>query len=119
MLWAQWYTRIVGIFFVLVAITLIADYATHGFRPETMHKIFHVALGIAVIGYGWKNPAWWRLFPLISGAFFLFVACFGVLFPDFGALDAFNRIDTILHALVGISGTLIGAYAAHASHRHA
>ena len=32
----------------------------------------------------------------------------GQLFPDFGGLDAFNRMDTILHSTVGASGLLIG-----------
>lgn len=105
---AKWYLRIVGIFFVLVSVSLIADFIAFGFRPETMHKIFHVALGSIVLAYGWSNPLWWRAFALGNGAFFSFVALFGILFPDFGGLDAFNRTDTILHAIVGLSGLIIG-----------
>ena len=104
----KWYTRIIGIFFVLVVITLIADYSKFGHRPETWHKIFHVLLGTAVLYYGWSNKGFWKPFCLANGAFFTYVALFGVVFPDFGGLDAFNRLDTILHGIVGISGLTIG-----------
>ncbi|MBI4474900.1 MAG: hypothetical protein HY646_19675, partial [Acidobacteria bacterium] len=50
----------------------------------------------------------WRPFCLVNGGFFLFLALFGVTFPDFGGLDAFNSLDTILHGLVGASGLTIG-----------
>ena len=103
----KWYTRIIGIFFVLVAITLITDYLKFGHRPETWHKIFHVLLGVIVLHYGWNNKAFWKPFSLANGAFFTFVALFGFAFPDFGGLDAFNRLDTILHSIVGISGLLV------------
>lgn len=105
---SQWYTRGIGIGFVLVVISLFIDYAQFGFRPESMHKIFHVLLGIIVLMGGWNNDIWWKTFPLANGAFFIFVAAFGALFPDFGGLDAFNTTDTILHALVGITGLSIG-----------
>ena len=36
---------------------------------------------------------------------------FGWLFPDFGGLDAFNHLDTVLDSVVGISGLLIGSFA--------
>ena len=55
---AKWYLRIIGIFFVLVSVPLIADYAQFGFRPETMHKVFHVLLGLIVVRYGWNDPRW-------------------------------------------------------------
>lgn len=106
---AKWYLRIIGIFFVLVSISLVADMIAHGFRPETMHKVFHVALGAVVLRYGWANPSWWGPFAIGNGAFFSFVALFGILFPDFGGLDAFNRTDTILHSIVGLSGLIIGS----------
>ncbi len=105
---AKWYTRIIGIFFILVVFSFISDYLEFGFRPETMHKIFHGILGIIVVWLGWRSEAWWRVFPIANGAFFSFVALFGWLFPDFGGLDAFNRLDTILHLIVGISGLIIG-----------
>lgn len=102
------YTRIIGIFFVLVVISLIADYTKFGYRPETWHKIFHVLLGLIVLRYGWNNTKFWKPFCLANGAFFLLVAAFGFTWPDFGNLDAFNRLDTILHSIVGVSGILIG-----------
>ena len=108
---SKWYTRIIGIFFLLVAVSLAADYLRLGFRPETMHKVFHVLLGAFVARYGWNSAAWWRTFPLANGGFFCFVGLFGWLFPDFGGLDAFNRMDTLLHSAVGSSGVLIGVFA--------
>lgn len=102
------YTRVIGIFFLLISVSLIGDWLRFGHRPETWHKVFHVFLGIAILKYGWKNPAFWRPFSLINGCFFLFVSAFGFTFPDFGGLDAFNRLDTLLHFTVGISGLLIG-----------
>ncbi|MDP3964015.1 MAG: hypothetical protein Q8Q39_06000 [bacterium] len=104
---AKWYTRVVGLFFVLVALSLAVDLVKFGFRPETMHKIFHVLLGIAVIRWGWNNHRWWKKFPIINGAFFCGVGLFGWLFPDFGGLDAFNRLDTILHSTVGVMGLVV------------
>jgi len=104
----KWYTRIIGIFFVLVAISLILDFYKFGHRPETWHKIFHVIVGSVVLYYGWNNKKFWKPFCLINGAFFAYVAIFGFVFPDFGGLDAFNSIDTILHGIVGIGGLSIG-----------
>ena len=104
----KWYTRIIGIFFVLVVITLIADYSKFGQRPETWHKAFHVLLGTIVLYYGWSNKNFWEPFSLANGAFFTFVALFGLTFPSFGNLDAFNNLDTILHSIVGISGLIAG-----------
>lgn len=104
----KWYTRIISVFFTLVVFSLIFDWYTFGHRPETWHKVFHFLLGVVVLRYGWNNPKWWRPFCLINGAFFTFVAVFGWTFPDFGGLDAFNRVDTILHSIVGASGLLIG-----------
>jgi len=105
---SKWYTRIIGVFFVLIIISLGSDYLQFGFRPETMHKIFHVGLGILIIYFGWNNKNWWHGFPLINGSFFTFVALFGLLFPDFANLDAFNTTDTVLHSIVGLSGLAIG-----------
>ena len=102
------YTRIIGIFFVLVAASLIFDYSKFGYRLETWHKIFHVALGIIVLYYGWNNKKFWKPFSLANGAFFTVIALFGFVIPDFHGLDAFNRIDSILHGIVGVSGLLIG-----------
>ena len=108
MTWAKWYTRIIGVFFILIIISLINDYLKFGFTAETMHKIFHIGVGIIVVYYGWNNPRWWRPFALINGSFFTFVAIFGFLFTDFAGLDAFNTLDTTLHSIVGLSGLIIG-----------
>ena len=102
------YTRAIGVAFILVIISLLIDLQKFGFRPESMHKIFHIVLGVIVVWYGWNNKRWWITFPLINGAFFSFVAVFGLLFPDFGGLDAFNATDTILHSFVALSGFGIG-----------
>ncbi len=102
------YTRVVGVFFVLVVVSLIFDFIQFGHRAESWHKIFHVLLGIAVIRFGWNNKNFWRPFCLWNGAFFTLVGLFGWVYPDFAGLDAFNRVDTILHSIVGLSGLLIG-----------
>jgi len=104
----KYYTRLIGIFFVLVAITLITDYLNFGHRSETWHKLFHVLLGGIVLYYGWNNSRFWKPFCLANGAFFTFVALFGLTFPDFASLDAFNRLDTILHSIVGATGLIVG-----------
>ena len=104
----KWYTRVIGVFFVLIVVSLIIDYSKFGHRAETWHKIFHVLLGSIILYYGWSNEKFWKPFCLANGAFFAYVALFGFVFPDFANLDAFNRLDTILHSVVGISGLLIG-----------
>lgn len=104
----KYYTRIIGVAFLLVVISLIADYLQLGYRAETWHKIFHVVVGGFVVAYGWKNQKFWKPFCLVNGGFFLLVAGFGWMFPDFYGLDAFNFVDTILHSLVGVSGLVIG-----------
>lgn len=103
----QWYTRIIGIFFLLVLISLVFDYYQFGHRPESWHKIFHVILG-GIVVYHWNTREFWRPFCLANGLFFTFVALFGLVWPDFASLDAFNRLDTILHGIVGISGLALG-----------
>jgi len=107
LLFSKYYTRIIGIFFILVVISLISDYISFGFRAETMHKIFHVVLAIFIIVYGWNNKLWHKHFPIINGLFFTYVALFGWIFPNFASLDTFNRADTILHTIVGLSGLII------------
>lgn len=105
--WKKLYTKIIGIGFLLVGISLIADLVNFGFRPETMHKIFHVVLG-GIIVYYWNNKKFIDKFPIVNGLFFTFVAIFGWIFMDFGGLDAFNFVDTVLHSIVGLSGVIIG-----------
>lgn len=104
----KWYTRVIGIFFTLVAVSLVLDYWEYGHRPETWHKLFHVIVGISILAAGWSDERMWRPFCLVNGGFFLFVGAFGWTFPDFAGLDAFNRLDTVLHTLVGIAGLLAG-----------
>ena len=104
----KWYTRLIGVFFCLVAVSLVSDWLEFGHRPETWHKVFHIVVGLSVVVLGWSNPKFWRPFCIVNGAFFSFVAVFGWVFPDFGGLDAFNRLDTILHSLVGASGLAVG-----------
>lgn len=104
----KWYTRAVGMFFCLVVVSLVIDLRMFGHRPETWHKVFHCLVGLGVLYLGWNDPRFWRPFCLINGAFFLFVATFGWVFPDFADLDAFNRLDTVLHTVVGATGVLIG-----------
>jgi hypothetical protein len=104
----KWYTRIIGIFFTLVVISLIMDSVKFGFGVETMHKIFHVILGVIVLKIGWNNEKFWRPFALANGGFFTYVALVGWLFPNFGGLDAFNFVDTVLHSIVGLSGLVVG-----------
>ncbi|MBI2105216.1 DUF4383 domain-containing protein [Candidatus Woesearchaeota archaeon] len=104
----KYYTRIIGVFFLLVAISLIFDFINFGHRAETWHKIFHVLLGIIIIKFGWNNKNFWKPFCIANGAFFTFVALFGLTFPNFANLDAFNSIDTLLHSIAGISGLIIG-----------
>ena len=107
--WQKWYTRAIGVFFILVVISLVMDYAAHGLRAETWHKAFHVVLGIVVVSVGWSNARFWRPFCLANGAFFTLAGLVGWVFPDLGGLDAFNRADTILHSLVGLSGLAVGS----------
>jgi len=104
----KWYTRIIGVFFVLVAVSLVFDLISFGVRPETWHKVIHILLGIFVIKYGWSNEKFWRPFCLWNGAFFTIVGVIGWIFPDLLGLDAFNLVDTILHSIVGVSGLVIG-----------
>ena len=44
----------------------------------------------------------------MNGGFFLLVAGFGWMFPDFYGLDAFNLVDTVLHSVVGVAGLVVG-----------
>jgi len=103
----KYYTRIIGIAFTLVIISLIFDFSQFGHRPETWHKIFHVLLGIIILS-NWNNKKFYKPFCIINGLFFSFVALFGWTYMDFGGLDAFNFIDTVLHSIVGVTGLIIG-----------
>ena len=104
----KYYTRSIGIIFLLIIFSLIFDYLNFGYHAETWHKIFHVFIGGFVVVYGWNNRKFWKPFCLAHGSFFLVIAGFGWMFPNFYGLDAFNLVDTVLHSIVGLSGLVIG-----------
>ena len=103
----KYYSRIIGVLFLLVVVSLVIDLYNFGHRPETWHKVFHVILGIIII-MNWNNKRFYRPFCLLNGLFFSFVALFGWTYMDFGGLDAFNFVDTVLHSIVGVIGLVIG-----------
>ena len=107
---SKWYTRIIGVYFLLIVFSLFFDFIQLGHRPETWHKIFHILIGFIVI-YHWNNKKFYRPFAAVNGAFFTYVAILGWTFPDFAlqlGLEAFTYSDTILHTIVGVIGLLIG-----------
>ena len=104
----KWYTRIIGFFFLLIFISLISDLFLHGYSFETWHKVFHTLLGCVVLAFGWNQVRFWKPFCIANGLFFVAVALVGIVFPNLGGLAAFNTTDTILHAVVGVSGLVIG-----------
>ena len=106
----KWYTRSIGIFFTLIVFSLLVDVWRVGYRLETWHKLFHIVLGIVVLRFGWDNKRFWRPFSIVNGIFFLIVGLFGWIFPDFLGLDAFNRVDTLLHSIVGGLGLGVGLF---------
>ncbi len=103
----KWYTRVIGVFFILIVISLSLDFIANGHTPESWHKIFHVLLGVIVL-FHWNNQNFYRGFCLANGAFFSFVALFGWVWMDFAGLDAFNFLDSVLHSIVGVLGLAIG-----------
>lgn len=105
----KWYTRIIGVFFVLIFISLVLDFMADGHTPETWHKVLHVLLGVIVL-FHWNSEDFYRGFCLWNGVFFSFAALFGWVWMDFAGLDAFNFVDTILHSIVGVSGLVIGGF---------
>ena len=105
---AKGYTRIIGILFLLVGVTLVHEFLGFGFSPELWHKMFHVIVGMIIIFFGWNNQKFWKPFCIVHGLFFLYIAAFGIAFPNFANLAAFNKVDTILHSIVGISGIICG-----------
>jgi len=107
---SKWYTRIIGVYFLLIVFSLFFDFIQLGHRPETWHKIFHILIGFIVI-YHWNNKNFYRPFAAVNGAFFTYVAILGWTFPDFAlqlGLEVFTYSDTILHTIIGVIGLLIG-----------
>ena len=103
---AKLYTVVVGaLFLVAVGYTLTVELVTKGVTLEAGHKAMHVALGVwaAVIVVKKLEPQY-RLFALVNGILWGAVAIVGWIHPDLHGLDAFNRLDTILHTIVSVTG---------------
>ena len=105
---AKLYTVVVGgLFEVAVGYTLAVELITKGVTLEAGHKAAHVAIGFwAVIIIVRKLEPQYRVFALTNGILWGAVAIVGWTMPDFHGLEAFNRIDTILHTIVSTTGLL-------------
>ena len=103
---AKLYTWVVGaLFLVAVGYTLAVELITKGTTLESGHKALHVLIGVwAVVIIVKKLEPQYRLFALTNGILWGAVAIFGWIMPDFHGLDAFNRLDTILHTIVSVTG---------------
>ncbi len=106
---AKYYTRIISVFFLLVVLSLIADTLKRGYSYETLHKLLHIGIGVYGVAFLWNTSEKnYRSFSLANGVLFSIAGLVGWMFPDLYGLDAFNRLDTVLHSIVGLSG--IAAY---------
>jgi hypothetical protein len=93
------------LFLVAVGYTLTVELVTKGVTLEAGHKALHVLLGVwAVIIVVRKLEPQYRLFALVNGVLWGCVAVVGWIYPDLHGLDAFNRLDTILHTIVSVTG---------------
>jgi len=105
---AKLYTCVVGgLFLVAVGYTLAVELVTKGVTLEAGHKALHVLLGVwaaVIVGKGLEGQ--YRVFALSNGILWGVVALIGWSMPDFHGLDAFNRMDTILHTIVSMTGLL-------------
>jgi hypothetical protein len=103
---AKLYTWVVGgLFLVAVGYTLTVELVTKGVTLEAGHKALHVLIGFwAVVIVVKKFEPQYRVFALVNGILWGAVAIFGWVMPDFHGLDAFNRLDTILHTIVSVTG---------------
>jgi hypothetical protein len=103
---AKLYTWIVGALFVIaVGYTLAVELVTKGVTLEAGHKAMHVLIGLwAVVIVVKKLEPQYRIFALFNGVLWGTVATFGWIVPDFHGLDAFNRLDTVLHTIVSVTG---------------
>jgi hypothetical protein len=106
MAFAKLYTWVVGgLFLVAVGVTLAIELAAKGITLEAGHKAIHVLIGLwalAIVVKNWELQ--YKVFSLFNGVLFSIVAAIGWIVPDFLGLDAFNRMDTILHSTVGVTG---------------
>ena len=105
---AKLYTWVVGALFVVaVGYTLAVELATKGVTLESGHKALHVLIGFwAVVIVVRKLEPQYRMFALTNGILWGAVAIVGWTLPDLHGLDAFNRLDTILHTIVSTTGLL-------------
>jgi hypothetical protein len=108
---AKYYTWIVGgLFLTAVGATLAIELVLRGVTLEAGHKALHVLIGVwaVVIVVKHLEPQY-RIFALTNGTLWGAVAIVGWVFPDFHGLEAFNRLDTILHSGVAVTGLLSAA----------
>ena len=105
---AKLYTWIVGgLFLVAVGYTLAVELVTKGVTLEAGHKALHVLIGVwAVFIIVKKLEPQYKIFALTNSILWGAVAIVGWTMPDYLGLDAFNRIDTILHTTVAGTGLL-------------
>jgi hypothetical protein len=103
---AKLYTWVVGgLFLTAVGFTLAMELVSKGVTLEAGHKAVHVALGVwAVVIVLKRLEPQYRIFALTNGILWGAVAVVGWIMPDFHGLDAFNRLDTILHTIVSVAG---------------
>lgn len=108
---AKYYTWIVGgLFLTAVGATLAIELTSRGATLEAGHKALHVLIGVWAVVIVVKNlEPQYRLFALTNGTLWGAVAIVGWVLPDFLGLEAFNRLDTILHSLVAGGGLLSAA----------
>jgi hypothetical protein len=105
---AKLYTWVVGgLFLVAVGATLTIELVTEGATLEAGHKALHVLIGgWAVVIVVKKLEPQYRVFALTNGILWGAVALVGWTMPDYLGLAAFNRVDTILHTIVSVTGLL-------------
>jgi hypothetical protein len=108
---AKLYTWVVGAaFLVAVGATLAIELITKGVTLEAGHKALHVLIGFWALAIVVKNlEPQYRLFALTNGILWGAVAIVGWIYPDLHGLDAFNRLDTILHTIVSVTGLAAAA----------
>ncbi len=107
---AKLYTWVVGgLFLIAVGGTLAIELVTKGATLEAGHKALHVLIGVwAVFIVVNKLEPQYKVFALTNGILWGAVATVGWIIPDFHHLDAFNRLDTILHTIVATTGLASG-----------
>lgn len=105
---AKLYTWVVGgLFVIAVGYTLAHELVTKGITLEAGHKALHVLIGFWAVAIVVKKlEAQYRVFALVNGVLWGAVAIVGWTMPDYLGLEAFNRLDTILHTVVSVTGLL-------------